>query len=389
MKSKFTISVLRAVCLSSIVLACSSYAQANLTVEEQRVPKAQKAMMSVFDVTNSRTEEFNAQLQQARNYTALTQVILRHGQALWRESVKLVSEHQVYDDRSLYWARLNMLSMLKQSKAFLALLPMQQEKLIARFERLTRGQQDVKFNQGADKKILITGFDPFFLDRNIKQSNPSGITALALDDILLTKDGVSAEIQALMIPVRFADFDQGFIEELLAPYMRDVDMVVTISMGRTEFDLERYPGLRRSAKAPDNLNVYTGASKENPLIPTLGGKPLSGPEFVQFSLPVRAMKKATGVYEVVDNHEITTIQKGQYKAKSLSELTSQTSVEGSGGGYLSNEISYRSILLRNSHNPILPVGHIHTPRIKGVDAVVSKDIAQQIKQMLTQAISEI
>jgi len=375
--------------LSSVAFSHNTVAQTTLSVEEARVTKAKAAMPSVFNVVKSRVELFNEQLQQARNYTALTQVIIRHGQAIWRESVKLVAEHQVYDDRSLYWARLTMMKMLKESSVYQSLLSMQQERILARLERLTRGQEDIKFTKKADKKILITGFDPFFLDRNIKQSNPSGITALALDNLLLTKGTTTAEIQALMIPVRFADFDQGFIEELLAPHMKDVDMVVTISMGRKEFDLERFPGLRRSAKAPDNLNVYTGATKENPLVPMLNGKPLNGPEFVQFSLPVDAMQKATGQFKVIDNHQITTLEKGQFKPQVLSELSGQTSVEGAGGGYLSNEISYRSILLRDEHNPILPVGHIHTPRISGFDAETSKQISQQIKQMLTQAITEI
>ena len=381
--------VCKAICFSGIIATSTAIAETNLTVEEARVEKAQTALAPVFRLTRERTAAFNEQLQKARSYTALTQVVLRHAPALWRESVELVSERQVYEDRGLYWARLHMMNLLKKAKSFQALLPMQQEKLINRLERLTRGKEDVKYTQNADKKILVTGFDPFFLDRNIAQSNPSGITALALDNLLLSKEGITAEIQSLMIPVRFADFDQGLIEEFLTPHMKDVDMVVTISMGRSEFDLERFPGLRRSAKAPDNLNVHTGANKNNPIVPLLDGKPLNGPEFVEFSLPVHAMKKATGKFEVIDNHQITTLEQGQFNAKSLKELSSQTSVEGAGGGYLSNEISYRSILLRNAHNPILPVGHIHTPRISGVDSEVSKDITQQIKQMLTQSISDI
>ena len=74
---------------------------------------------------------------------------------------------------------------------------------------------------------------------------------------------------------------------------------------------------------------------------------------------------------------------------SLIELVGEIAVSGSGGGYLSNEISYRSIVLRNEKNPVLPVGHIHTPRIKAYQPKTSENIVKQIKQMLTHAISGI
>ena len=100
-----------------------------------------------------------------------------------------------------------------------------------------------------------------------------------------------------MVPVRYADFDQGEIESLLAPFyaLNSVDLISTLSMGRSDFDLEHFPGLRRSATAPDNVNVYTGANKTNPLVPSLVAAPLIGDEFVLFSLPYNAMMKAKTV----------------------------------------------------------------------------------------------
>lgn len=359
-----------------------------LTVEELRIPTAEKEFPNVVNSLNDRTKVFERQINQARNLTALTQLIIRHGNGLWQDSVKSLNQLNDFDDRALYWSRLKMTKALRTSPAFLILLPMQQQQLLWKFELISRGQQDVKFNKNADKKILITGFDPFFLDKNIDQSNPSGVTALALDDLFISRDGQSAEIESLMIPVRFADFDQGMIEQLLTPYFDKVDMIVTISMGRKNFDLERFPGLRRSAKAPGNLNVFTGATSKKPLLPLLDKKPLMGPEFVEFSLPVTAMQKATGDYQINDNHQVTTLTK-TYQPITLSELTKAISVQGSGGGYLSNEISYRSILLRDKFNPVLPVGHIHTPRIKAFEPQTSAKIVKQIKQMLTHAINNI
>ncbi|MDO6446928.1 hypothetical protein Q4493_14230 [Colwellia sp. 1_MG-2023] len=380
--------------LMLIPVNLATFAQANevdkslLNVEELRIEKAKQQMPHVFESLTSRVEQYRTQINQARNLTALTQLTIRHGEKLWQEAVKSFDEVGRFDDRSLYWSRLQMREALQLSTAFQQLLPMQQQSLLWQLELLSRGKNDVKFDKGTDKKILITGFDPFFLDKNIDQSNPSGVAALALDDLVISRDGKSAEIEALIVPVRFADFDQGMIETLLAPYYRQVDMIITISMGREDFDLERFPGLRRSAQAPDNLNVFTGATPEKPLIPSFKGNNLPLDEFVEFSLPVTAMQKATGQFNINNNNAVTTLTK-KFNAQALSDLKTETSVQGSGGGYLSNEISYRSIILRNTINPVLPVGHIHTPKIKAYQPKKSASIVKQIKQMLTHTISAI
>ncbi|WP_286235765.1 hypothetical protein [Thalassotalea sediminis] len=357
-----------------------------LNVEEQRVVMASSILPNVFNVSKQRVAAFGKQINQASNITALTQLVIRHANLLWQESVLSFEQSKRFDDRSLYWARLEMARALKKAPAYIEALARQKTELMWKFELISRGQQDIAFNKKADKKILLTGFDPFFLDRNIQQSNPSGVVALALDDLLISADGVSAEIETVIFPVRFTDFDQGIVEEMLAPYYNKVDMIITVSMGRKQFDLERYPGLRRSAKAPDNVNFYTGATRKNPLLPLLAKTPLNGAEFVEFSLPVELMRKASGPFDIIDNAKVTTT-KGKLDVKHISELKGQISVEGSGGGYLSNEVSYRSILLRNELNPMLPVGHIHTPSISGYEPQKSKAIVRQLKNMLQKAIT--
>jgi len=366
----------------------SLLADNHLSVEENRIDKAKQAMPAVFSPLASELVNFAHQINKAENLTALTQHVLRYSTKLWQNSVVQFKESGNFDDRVLYWSRLEMSRLVKLSPVYSSLLPTQQQDLLWKLELLTRGQQDIEFDKSTDKKILITGFDPFFLDRNIDQSNPSGVAALALDDLVINFEGNSAEIETLIVPVRFADFDQGMIEELLAPYYDQVDMIVTISMGREHFDLERFPGLRRSAKAPDNANIYTGADQKTPLIPQLNEKPLTSPEFVEFSLPVAAMQKALGDYKINDNKNIKTLS-GKRTANSLAQLARETSVQGSGGGYLSNEVSYRSIVLRNKLNANLPVGHIHTPRIKAFEPATSKKIVEQIKLMLSFSLTEI
>ena len=360
-----------------------------LTVEELRIDKAKSSMPEVIDRFADNIAQFHNQLSQIKDDESLKKIVEDHASSLWIQAVSSYSQLKDFDDRPLYWARLQMTRDLRLSKAFNALNSKQQEKLLWKLELLTRGQKDIHFDKSSNKKILLTGFDPFFLDRNIDQSNPSGVVAMALDGSLITYNGLNAEIETLIVPVRFEDFDKGMIEELLTPYLKNksIDMVITVSMGRDDFDLERFPGRRRSAKAPGNLNIFTGATAENPLVPRLNKRELDGPEFIEFSLPASLMIKAKGNFAINDNHKVTTLNK-TFSPKRLSELSEQISVQGSGGGYLSNEISYRSLLLRDQYNPTLPVGHIHTPRFKGFNPEKTEKIIQQIKLMISMTLSK-
>jgi len=359
-----------------------------INVEEQRIEKAVKVMPKVTTALSYRVSLFKEQIQKARNLTALSQLSIRHGKALWHGAKHYLKNTDSYDDRPLYWARLQMTKAIKQTDTYKESLPDQQQKLLWQFELYSRGKTDVTYDRNTNKKILITGFDPFLLDKNIKQSNPSGVSALILDDLVISTKSTSAEIETLILPVRFADFDQGMIEELLTPYYRSkaVDMIITISMGRSSFELERFPGLRRSSTAPDNLNVLTGATKESPLLPVLHGSKLKSSEFLEFTLPADAMKIAKGFFPIKDNRIVSTLN-GTFKVNALAELLNEVSVQGSGGGYLSNEVSYRSLLLRDLYSPLLPVGHIHTPSIKGHDSEKIELIIAQLKTILTQALT--
>ncbi|WNC69214.1 hypothetical protein RI845_03415 [Thalassotalea nanhaiensis] len=381
------------VLICTVVFSGNSLANVNtyLTVEEVKIGKAKKDLPQVTSQFDVLINQFTAELVKVDNEKSLHSLASQFANTLWQQATAHMQTNKTFDDRALYWGRLQMAKQLRVSAAFYQLPETAQTKLMSDFELASRGLSDVKFTKNTDKKILVTGFDPFYLHRNIAQSNPSGIAAINLDGVVIEQGGVTAEIQTLIVPVRFADFDQGMIETMLTPYIKsgDIDMVTTISMGRKDFYLERFPGLRRSSVAPGNLGVYTGANSKNPLVPFYQGKPLSGPEFVEFSLPVAAMQKATGKYQVIDNAAIETLQKGNFEASSLAELSNQTAVQGSGGGYLSNEISYRSILIRNQFNPDLPVGHIHTPRIKDWQKEEVKAIVEQIEQMFLHAIADI
>lgn len=368
--------------LSSSCVALSAIAG----VEEQRLPTASAAMPEVVSRYSAFVDDLSKQYAQANDELKVTQTVAKLGQRVWQQAVRDVQSGHP-DDRSLYWSRLQMRDALSKQKPAFNIAGWQKDVLLNAVERASRGFSDINFAEDSQIKILLTGFDPFFLDRHIDQSNPSGVVALALDGYRFEVNGKKAQIETVMIPVRYEDFDAGIIESLLTPVYRrnQLDMVFTVSMGRDNFDIERFPGRNRSAKAPDNRNVYTGADKEHPQAPKLDGKTLNGPEFVEFSLPVAAMQQVSGRWTVNDNHQVSTLSRGSFAASSLAELQNETSVEGSGGGYLSNEISYRAILLKNQLNSNIPTGHIHTPRLQGYDAEMEQQIIEQVQQMIAAA----
>ena len=296
-------------------------------------------------------------------------------QRLWRRAVADVQAGDL-DDRPLYWARLK-LGMARRDS--------QGREAMAVAERQSRGFDTASRGEAPD--VLVTGFDPFHLDRDIAQSNPSGLAALALDGRVVA----GARVRAAILPVRFGDFDAGIVEDLLAPLfspaatVSNLRLVVTMSMGRDRFDLERFPGRRRSATQPDNGNVYTGASTTNPLPPPN----LTGPEYLEFSLPAAAMQSAPGRWPVRDNRRVQTRRRGLIAPQTLEELAGETAVTGSGGGYLSNEIAYRCLLLRRRCNVDLAAGHLHTPALQGYDRAMERDIVAQVRRILEAAVTAI
>lgn len=293
--------------------------------------------------------------------------VIAHGDGarLWAHAVADVQDGH-YDDRPLYWARLKL---VRQQRAA--------GRDTASAERAARGFGPA-FTDGA-RSVLLTGFDPFHLDRSIAQSNPAGLAALALDGVRIG----GSTIRTAILPVRFGDFDAGIVEDLLTPpFEAGLRLCLTVSMGRDAFDLERFPGRRRSAQTPDNRNVTTGASPTRPLVPP----GLEGPEFLEFSLPAEAMAGVTGRWQVRDNRRVATLERGAITANSLAELGSDTAVAGSGGGYLSNEIAYRALLLRDRLGASFPVGHLHTPRIDGYDETREREVVGQIRRVVGAAL---
>lgn len=292
------------------------------------------------------------------------------GDALWSSAF---GKDQL-DDRPLYWQRLVLSRCLREHGA---------EPLdLLEFELASRGMLGNQFSGGGSYRILVTGFDPFHLDDHIEQGNPSGVVALQHQHKRIVLGTRTAEVRSMIFPVRYKDFDEFLVERVLETLIDKVDMVITVSMGRTGFDLERFPGRRRSVSTLDNVREVGGGSAKKPFVPPY----LEGPEFVEFSLPAQEMKKCAGDFPVNDNRLVSTLEQGEFEAMNLAALESKTAVFGSGGGYLSNEIAYRVIRYLQGKGSSVPAGHIHTPGIRGYDQELMRKISKQSAGLIESAI---
>jgi hypothetical protein len=223
------------------------------------------------------------------------------GRELWDKAVQLAQANNFEnpDDRPLYWARLRMAVALKKHNFFAANVDYRLsdgliisgsalQSIAIRFEEVTRNYTHVSFPSNL-KKILITGFDPFFLNEEepelknhipcIRQSNPSGATALALHGkVLKDNNGCDyAVIQVMIVPVRYTDFDgsqanygniqgTGIVEKYIQAYIVDdnkrADMIVTISQAlEGNYNIDRFATLRRGGSYDNMLCKRAQISK--------------------------------------------------------------------------------------------------------------------------------
>ncbi|MEV6398371.1 pyroglutamyl peptidase [Streptomyces sp. NPDC051907] len=336
------------------------------TVEEQRLGRAAPQEIlrrSGFDAVAPRLQR---ELGRARSYEQAERAVVRHGARLWEQAVDRAQgrgpaggDLSRDDDRPLYWARLALTSELRQWEPEFGLSPDQRARLLDRLERGSRGQDAMDFPAGKGvKRIVMTGFDPFTLDRDVRISNPSGATALALDGTWIrTADGQRARIETAVFPVRWQDFADGTVERTLRGRLPEADLFTTVSQGRVgRVDVERFNGAWRGGFG-DNENVSRTGT-----VPV--SDPASQPQWTATSLPYQAIVAAqTGRFPVYDNTSVTEIPAGGSTPVVRPEgpTAGSTARAGGGGDYLSNEIAYRATLLRDRLGLKIPGGHVHTP----------------------------
>ncbi|MFJ1552543.1 pyroglutamyl peptidase [Streptomyces mirabilis] len=345
----------------------SAAAAAPVTVEEQRLDQAAPQEIlrrSGFDTV---APGFARALERAGSFGQAERVVVRQGARLWQRAVDRAQgrgpaggDLSRDDDRPLYWARLGMTREVRQWEPEFGLTDTQRARLLAELEENSRGENTIRYPHAKGvKRILLTGFDPFTLDRDIRISNPSGATALALDGTTIrTVDG-PARIETAVFPVRWQDFAEGTVERTLRHQLPRVDLFTTVSQGRVgRFDVERTNGAWRGG-FPDNENV-----SRTETIPVTD--PASQPQWTSTTLPyARIVAAPTGRFPVYDHTSVTEIPAGGTDpvVRPDGPTPGSTARAGGGGDYLSNEIAYRATLLRDrlGLHDSLPGGHVHTP----------------------------
>ncbi|MFI8928009.1 pyroglutamyl peptidase [Streptomyces sp. NPDC053474] len=340
------------------------------TVEEQRLERAvpqEILRRSGFDAV---APAFARALDRAHSYGQAERIVVRHGQALWKRAVDRVQgrgpsggDLSRDDDRPLYWARLGMTRELRAwQPEGLGLGAEQRARLLRKLEVSSRGQDAVTYPHGHGKRmkrVLLTGFDPFTLDRDVRISNPSGATALALDGTVVRTAAGPVRIETVTFPVRWTDFADGAVERALRRQLPRVDLFTTVSQGRVgKFDIERTNGAWRGGFG-DNENLSSTGT-----VPV--SDPASQPQWTTTTLPYKDIVAAsTGRFPVYDNTAVTEIPAGGSTPVNRPDGPTPGSVarQGGGGDYLSNEIAYRVTLLRDrlGLRDRLPGGHVHTP----------------------------
>jgi len=370
------LAALGAALLLSLAAAPASAAPAPAaTTEEQRLDQAAPQEILRRSGFDSVAPAFARALDRAHSYGEARRIVERQGEALWQRAVDRAQGRGAAhakagdlsrdDDRPLYWARLGMTRELRQwEPTRFGVSEARQRALIRALEDASRGHNSISYPKKDRaghglKRILVTGFDPFTLDRDVRISNPSGATALALDGtVIQTADG-PARVETAVFPVRWEDFAQGTVERTLRAHLPRVDLFTTISQGRAgRFDIERTNGAWRGG-FPDNENL-----SRTETVPV--ADPASQPQWTSTTLPYKEIVGAeTGRFPVYDNTSVTEIPAGQSApvVRPDGPTEGSTAREGGGGNYLSNEIAYRATLLRDrlGLHDRLPGGHVHTP----------------------------
>ncbi|MEV4316403.1 pyroglutamyl peptidase [Actinocrispum sp. NPDC049592] len=375
---------------------------APITVSEKRLDLTapqEVLQRSGFDRFAPRFEKL---LCASRTKRAAEVLVRNEGPALWRAAVDRVQgrgpaggDLSRGDDRPLYWARLQLTRALRQWTPSFSLPASARSELISAVETGSRGQNSITYPAGV-RRVLVSGFDPFQLDGDIRRSNPSGANALALDGVTLQTPSGPARVETAMFPVLWEPFEQGMVEHTFLAQLPRLDMLTTVSQGRVgRIDVERFNGRWHTGLDNDNMSRATTIPIP-PDVPTVTPQP----EFVPTTLPyAKIVAASTGRFPVFDNTTVTEIRPGETVPVVSPNGPTPGSVAraGSGGSYLSNEIAYRATLLRDAVRPTLAAGHVHTPVLEFgpgntsqlTDPVFEQnrtDIVAQMRAILTVAL---
>ncbi|MBO1419741.1 pyroglutamyl peptidase, partial [Streptomyces sp. FH025] len=275
---------------------CRTVTTAPLDAEQARLQDARTAAFTERSGLDDLLRGFPAALCAARSAHRAERVVDAWGRALWRAGVDRAQgrrpngELPALDDRPLYWTRLAMTVQLARWEPG---FDIDHAELRARFEDASRGLDDGFSSSRAVRRIFVSGFDPYGLDSEPRRANPAGAAVLQLHGRRITlADGSTAEVRAVVLPVRYGDFDDGIVERAFGPHLRpgrqSADLITSISQGYPgKFTLEAWAGRARSADpATDNVGALSGGTTRHPVdAPGLA----DGPQFIRTTLPTDAM----------------------------------------------------------------------------------------------------
>jgi hypothetical protein len=372
----------------------------------------------------------------AGDLRSLRQLARLGGARLWRAAVNRAQSRGVVrgslpasDDRPLYWTRLQALAALRRARFRFPVSAAQLNALLTLFDKASRGMFAIHFPSGHRyTRVILSGFDPYTLDggpagtapgaagNNIRHGNPSGATALALDGARYRLPGGKTEVvQTYLLPVNYREFQEGYLEDTVGPWMKPGPrrVAASITMSQTngdEFDLEQWNGRYQGVSiGNDNLapcpNINGAAqvsiinhSCDIAVVPRWGGPSgfnlTNPPQWTKTSLPIAKMIAAntglgiprppgdswpdpsvafgvvwhTDYVEFPNCGSATQLDRNdpvptQYPppTQPVPPDPGSCAYQGGGGAYLSNESAYRNTLLRDRLNPRVAAGHIHTP----------------------------
>ncbi|WP_432501068.1 hypothetical protein [Kineococcus arenarius] len=366
--------------------ACSAESTV-LTVEESRlglplVPGGEPASEQFLHAAGFDTlvEEFSTRLCAATTLEEAHELVRSSGQGLWDTAVARAQGRVAsgtidrYDDRPLYWARTSMSAALRSLDADYLQSPLQRQGLLHLLDRTSRGISSVGWSQEEPDatRVLISGFDTYSLDSSLRNSNPSGATALQLDGRTVQTPQGPVTVEAVVLPVNYTDFDQGVVEDAFGPVLSTgedrTDMIMTISQtGRGRMDIEQWAANARGGSPDNNRNQQFGPVSRSSHWP----QPFDSPEWIETTLPYEAMIAAgTGPWPVQLNDGICEWPAGTWPDPTALQCADDptpgsTAASGPGGSYLSNESMYRSNRLRIGMQAWdVPGGHLHVSALE-------------------------
>lgn len=347
-------------------------AQSGLGTEVERLQRVPPGLLNqpVIDA-------FRIALGQARSVTAATAAAQTAGTNLWTTSHGTgTGSSLVVDDRPLYWTRNFIIRELREWTPVYTVSASARQQMIDTFEQTSRGLNITTLAPvpAGTKRILITGFDPFGMDdpwgragavSGMTVGNTSGAVILALDGRTITGARCDARIQGAMMPVRYADFNQGVVENYTRNFIQSgntADMIITISRNRDDgvFELERFAARARGGH-PDNAGQSSNQAALNQSMARLYPGSTHREEFTTSTLPRSSMQPHSSVR--LDDTYDAHLPGGTHIDQTTHSTPPPNAISdrGSGGDFLSNEIFYRVSMLQLNEGTHIPMGHLHVP----------------------------